>query len=93
MTGHHSQSLGAQTHERLLRDAGLTWGFILHLFLAGCFTYGFLRAWGFAFFPSLVAGIESVKNVIMEQNRAELTVDPALSSIGRYTMNNWQYDT
>ena len=38
-------------------DAGLTWGFILHLFLAGCFTYGFLRAWGFGFFPSLVAGI------------------------------------
>src|SRR5215211_7940155 len=38
-------------------DAGLTWGFILHIFLAGCFAYGFLRAWGFAFFPALVAGI------------------------------------
>ena len=38
-------------------DAGLTWGFIIHLFLAGCFTYGFLRAWGFGFFASLVAGI------------------------------------
>ena len=25
MTGRRSQSLGAQTHERLLRDAGLTW--------------------------------------------------------------------
>jgi hypothetical protein len=25
MTGHQSQSLGAQTYERLLRDAGLTW--------------------------------------------------------------------
>jgi SAM-dependent methyltransferase len=25
MTGHPSQSLGAQTYERLLRDAGLTW--------------------------------------------------------------------
>jgi SAM-dependent methyltransferase len=25
MTGHRSQSLGAQTYERLLRDAGLTW--------------------------------------------------------------------
>ena len=38
-------------------DAGLTWGFIIHIFLAGCFTYGFLRAWGFGFFPSLVAGV------------------------------------
>jgi hypothetical protein len=38
-------------------DIGLTWGFIIHIFLAGCFTYGFLRAWGFGFFPSLVAGV------------------------------------
>ena len=38
-------------------DAGLTWGFILHIFLAGCFAYGFLRAWGFGFFPSLIAGV------------------------------------
>jgi hypothetical protein len=38
-------------------DVGLTWGFILHVFLAGCFTYGFLRAWGLGFFPSLVAGV------------------------------------
>jgi hypothetical protein len=38
-------------------DVGMTWGFILHLFLAGCFTYGFLRAWGLAFFPSLIGGI------------------------------------
>jgi hypothetical protein len=38
-------------------DVGMTWGFVLHLFLAGCFTYGFLRAWGLGFFPSLVGGI------------------------------------
>ena len=38
-------------------DVGLTWGFILHIFLAGCFTYGFMRAWGLSFFPSLIAGI------------------------------------
>ena len=38
-------------------DVGLTWGFILHVFLAGCFTYGFLRAWGLGFFPSLLAGV------------------------------------
>jgi hypothetical protein len=38
-------------------DVGLTWGFIIHIFLAGCFTYGFLRAWGFGFFPSLIAGV------------------------------------
>lgn len=37
-------------------DIGLTWGFILHLFFAGCFTYGFLRAWGLSFFPSLLGG-------------------------------------
>ena len=36
---------------------GMTWGFIIHIFLAGCFTYGFLRAWGFGFFPSLIGGI------------------------------------
>jgi hypothetical protein len=38
-------------------DVGMTWGFVLHLFLAGCFTYGFLRAWGLGFFPSLIGGI------------------------------------
>ena len=56
---------------------------------------GYIRDFEYAgiFNTSLAAGIESVKNVIMEQNRAELTVDPALASIGRYTMNNWQYDT
>jgi hypothetical protein len=38
-------------------DIGMTWGFVLHLFLCGCFTYGFLRAWGLGFFPSLIGGI------------------------------------
>ncbi|MFL5607048.1 MAG: hypothetical protein ACJ8AD_11425, partial [Gemmatimonadaceae bacterium] len=38
-------------------DVGMTWGFILHLFLAGCFTYAFLRAWGLGFYPALVGGI------------------------------------
>src|SRR4051812_40692065 len=38
-------------------DVGMTWGFIIHLFLAGCFTYGFLRAWGLGFYPALVGGI------------------------------------
>ena len=38
-------------------DVGLTWGFVLHLFLAGCFTYGFLRAWGVSFLPSLGGGV------------------------------------
>jgi hypothetical protein len=38
-------------------DVGLTWGFIIHIFLAGCFTYGFLRAWGLGFYPSLIGGI------------------------------------
>jgi hypothetical protein len=38
-------------------DLAMTWGFILHLFAAGLFTYGFLRAWGLGFFPSLVGGM------------------------------------
>ena len=38
-------------------DAGMTWGFIIHTFLAGLFTFGFLRAWGLGFFPSLVGGM------------------------------------
>lgn len=38
-------------------DVGMTWGFIIHLFLSGLFTYGFLRAWGLGFIPSLVGGL------------------------------------
>ncbi|HET9684897.1 MAG TPA: YfhO family protein [Gemmatimonadaceae bacterium] len=38
-------------------DVAMTWGFVIHLFLAGLFTYGFLRAWGLGFFPSLVGGM------------------------------------
>ncbi len=38
-------------------DLAMSWGFIIHLFLAGCFTYGFLRAWGFGFFPRLFGGM------------------------------------
>ena len=51
-------------------DAGLTWGFILHIFLAGCFTYGFLRACGFSFFPALVAGViagEAIHGRLLER--------------------------
>ena len=70
-------------HPDIYIAATLIWGggYIRDLEYAGIFN------------SSLVAGIESVKNVIMEQNRGELTVDPALASIGRYTLNNWQYDT
>lgn len=38
-------------------DAGMTWGFIIHTFLAGLFTYGFVRAWGVGFVASLVGGL------------------------------------
>jgi Bacterial membrane protein YfhO len=38
-------------------DQAMTWGFAIHLFLAGLFTYGFLRAWGLGFFPSLLGGL------------------------------------
>src|SRR5215216_3174138 len=38
-------------------DVALTWSFIIHLFLAGCFTYLFLRAWGVGFYGALVGGL------------------------------------
>ncbi|HSJ62783.1 MAG TPA: YfhO family protein [Gemmatimonadaceae bacterium] len=38
-------------------DAAMTWGFLIHLFLAGLFTYGFLRAWQFRFYPALTGGL------------------------------------
>jgi hypothetical protein len=37
-------------------DVAMTWSFILHVFLAGLCTYGFLRASGIGFWGSLVAG-------------------------------------
>jgi len=38
-------------------DVAMTWEFIIHLFLAGFFTYFFLRAWGFGFWGALVGGL------------------------------------
>ncbi|MGH7638520.1 MAG: hypothetical protein ACREOK_12805, partial [Gemmatimonadaceae bacterium] len=38
-------------------DVAMTWGFIIHLFLAGLFTFGFLRAYGVGFRGSLVGGL------------------------------------
>jgi hypothetical protein len=38
-------------------DVAMTWGFIIHIFLAGLFTYGFLRALGYSFYGALVGGI------------------------------------
>src|SRR6202165_5240359 len=38
-------------------DVGMTWGFIIPIFLAGLFTFGFLRVLGYGFFGSLVGGI------------------------------------
>ena len=38
-------------------DVAMTWGFIIHVFLAGFFTFLFLRAYGLAFLPSLVGGL------------------------------------
>src|SRR5690606_20622187 len=34
----------------------MTWGFIIHLFLSGLFTFLFLRGAGLGFFPSLIGG-------------------------------------
>jgi hypothetical protein len=38
-------------------DVAMTWGFIIHIFLAGLFTYVFLRGLGYSFFGALVGGI------------------------------------
>jgi hypothetical protein len=38
-------------------DVAMTWGFIVHVFLAGLFTFLFLRASGFGFFGSLFGGV------------------------------------
>jgi hypothetical protein len=38
-------------------DAAMTWSFVLHLFLAGLFTFGFLRAVGLGFYAALVGGL------------------------------------
>ncbi|HEY2027322.1 MAG TPA: hypothetical protein VGG78_09950, partial [Gemmatimonadaceae bacterium] len=38
-------------------DVAMTWGFIIHVFAAGFFTYGFLRAWGLGFYPALIGGL------------------------------------
>ncbi|MBV6520969.1 MAG: hypothetical protein MNPFHGCM_01089 [Gemmatimonadaceae bacterium] len=38
-------------------DMAMTWGFMIHLFLAGICTYAFLRALGIGFFASMVGGV------------------------------------
>jgi hypothetical protein len=37
-------------------DVAMTWGFMIHVFLAGVFTYCFLRAAGLTFYAALVGG-------------------------------------
>ena len=38
-------------------DVAMTWGLIIHIFLCGLFTYGFLRVIGYGFYGALVGGI------------------------------------
>ncbi|MEO5903268.1 MAG: hypothetical protein ABIQ55_04585 [Gemmatimonadaceae bacterium] len=38
-------------------DVAMTWSFMMHIFLAGLFTYYFVRSSGFGFFPALFAGV------------------------------------
>ena len=38
-------------------DVAMTWSFIVHVFLAGLFTYLFLRAWGLRYLPSVLGGV------------------------------------
>src|SRR5215212_2289348 len=38
-------------------DVAMTWGFIIHLFLSGLFTFGFLRVIGYSFYGALIGGI------------------------------------
>jgi hypothetical protein len=36
---------------------GMTWGLLIHVFLAGVFSYAFLRAMGLSFFAALLGGV------------------------------------
>lgn len=38
-------------------DTGMTWGFIIHIYLAGLFTYLLLRGLGLGFFGALIGGL------------------------------------
>ena len=38
-------------------DVAMTVGFMVHIFLAGLFTYYFVRAWGLGFYPALIGGL------------------------------------
>lgn len=38
-------------------DIAMTWSFMIHVFLAGLFTYVFLRAWGVRYIASIVGGV------------------------------------
>ena len=38
-------------------DVAMTWSFVLHVFLAGFFTFVFLRGWGLGFAPGLLGGL------------------------------------
>jgi hypothetical protein len=38
-------------------DVAMTWGFIIHIFLAGLFTYVFLRGLGYGFYGALIGGL------------------------------------
>ena len=38
-------------------DVAMTWGFVIHVFLAGLFTFVFLRSLGLGFFGALVGGL------------------------------------
>src|SRR5437660_6921238 len=38
-------------------DVAMTWGFIIHIFLAGLFAYVFLRGIGYGFYGALVGGL------------------------------------
>lgn len=38
-------------------DTGMTWGLLLHVFLAGLFTFVFLRSLGLSFFAAVIGGV------------------------------------
>jgi hypothetical protein len=38
-------------------DRAMTWEFVIHLVLAGLFTYQFLRAWNVSFYAALIGGL------------------------------------
>ena len=78
----------------LAPDAGMTWGFIAHVFLAGCFTFLFLRrALRLGFYASFIGGLAymaggNVAGLVSPGHDGKLFV-AALLPLTLYLLHRW----